>query len=103
MRWQKRPEDLARLVDIQWDLLTSAVSALPPGGRLVYSTCTTTREENEGQIARLLEAHADLAVVDPRPLLPAGVPAGPHWVNIVPDPPRLDGAFACVLKKTAPA
>jgi 16S rRNA (cytosine967-C5)-methyltransferase len=103
MRWQKRPEDVARLVDIQWDLLTSAVSALPPGGRLVYSTCTTTREENEGQIARLLETHTDLAVVDPRPLLPAGVPAGPHWVNIQPDPPRLDGAFACALKKTAPA
>jgi 16S rRNA (cytosine967-C5)-methyltransferase len=103
MRWQKRPEDLERLAEIQWELLQSAARALPEGGRLVYSTCTTTREENEGQIARLLEAHPNLAVVDPRPLLPLGLSAGPHWVHIQPDPPRLDGAFACAVKKTAPA
>jgi 16S rRNA (cytosine967-C5)-methyltransferase len=99
LRWQKRPEDLVRLAAIQTDLLEAAVRALAPGGRLVYSTCSTAREENEDQVTRLLERHPELSVVDPRPLLPADVPAGPRWVNIVPDPPRLDGAFACALDK----
>jgi 16S rRNA (cytosine967-C5)-methyltransferase len=99
LRWQKRPEDLVRLAAIQTDLLEAAVRALAPGGRLVYSTCSTAREENEDQVTRLLQRHPELAIVDPRPLLPADVPAGPRWVNIVPDPPRLDGAFACALDK----
>jgi 16S rRNA (cytosine967-C5)-methyltransferase len=99
LRWQKRPEDVIRLAQIQSELLDAGVAALPPGGRLVYSTCSTAREENEFQIERVLKSHPELSPVDPRPLLPAGVPAGPRWVKIEPDPPRLDGAFACALEK----
>jgi 16S rRNA (cytosine967-C5)-methyltransferase len=99
LRWQKRPEDITRLAAIQTELLEAAVRALAPGGRLVYSTCSTVRAENEAQIEGVLKRHRELAVVDPRPLLPAGLPAEPQWVSILPDPPRLDGAFACALEK----
>lgn len=40
----------------QRQLLFAAWQALKPGGILVYSTCTFAPEENEVQIARLLEA-----------------------------------------------
>jgi 16S rRNA (cytosine967-C5)-methyltransferase len=85
---------------LQAALLESAVQALPAGGRLVYSTCSTIEAENGDQILRVLERHPELSIVDPRPLLPQGVPATSRWVNIVPDPPRLDGAFACALDKS---
>lgn len=101
LRWQKQLDDITRLAALQHDLLNRAADALAPGGRVVYSTCTTTREENEGVIARVLENRDDLTVVDPRPLLPEGVPATPHWVVIAPDPPQLDAAFACALQKIA--
>jgi 16S rRNA (cytosine967-C5)-methyltransferase len=101
LRWQKDIKDIERLAELQYALLQAGIDALAPGGVLVYSTCTTTRQENEGQIARLLEARTDVTVVDPRPLLPDGLPAGPSWIQIEPDPPQLDGAFACCLKKTA--
>ncbi|BFZ09078.1 hypothetical protein BsWGS_12117 [Bradybaena similaris] len=39
---------------IQHQLLLAAVKLLKPGGVLVYSTCTITREENEDQVSRLL-------------------------------------------------
>jgi 16S rRNA (cytosine967-C5)-methyltransferase len=99
VRWQKRPEDLERLCGLQAQLLEAAVLSLSPGGRLVYSTCSTCEEENEEQIDKLLARHPELSVVDPRPLLPEGVPASKRWVSILPDPPRLDGAFACALDK----
>ena len=46
-----REEKLAPLIALQRQLLTRAAELLAPGGRLVYSTCTTNRAENEEQIA----------------------------------------------------
>ncbi|CAL1528854.1 unnamed protein product [Lymnaea stagnalis] len=39
---------------IQHQLLLTAVKLLKPGGVIVYSTCTVTKEENEDQVSRLL-------------------------------------------------
>lgn len=99
LRWEKEIADVDRLADLQTSLLTAAFDCLTVGGRLVYSTCTTTRAENEGVVARLLENRPQASVVDPRPLLPPDFPATAQWVRITPDPPRLDGAFACVLTR----
>lgn len=41
-------------------ILESAYSMLKPGGRLVYSTCTFSPQENEDTIATFLAAHPDL-------------------------------------------
>ena len=101
LRWQKQTTDIERLAELQFSLLSAALEAVEPGGRVVYSTCTTTREENEGVIARLLESRSDVSVVDPRPLLPEGMAASAHWVSITPDPPQIDGAFACALEKSS--
>lgn len=49
-RWRIHPEDLDSLAKIQRAILESAASVLRPGGSLVYSTCTITREENESVI-----------------------------------------------------
>ncbi len=49
--WQKQPEDLARLTDLQTRLLENAANLLKPGGLLVYSTCSLEPEEGEQQIA----------------------------------------------------
>lgn len=99
LRWDKEKADVDRLADLQTALLTAAFDRLAIGGRLVYSTCTTTRAENEGVVARVLESRPRASVIDPRPSLPDGVPATAQWVRITPDPPQLDGAFACVLTR----
>lgn len=46
----------------QRTLLLAAWGALKPGGTLVYSTCTFAPEENELQIARLLERFPDAEI-----------------------------------------
>ena len=49
-RWRKSPATVDRLVELQAELLERAREALRPGGTLVYSTCTISSRENEGQI-----------------------------------------------------
>jgi len=52
-------EWVRQLTVVQRKLLLSAYDSLTEGGLLVYSTCTTTREENEDAIEYLLkERHA---------------------------------------------
>jgi 16S rRNA (cytosine967-C5)-methyltransferase len=46
-RWRVRPDDPARLAEIQLSILKNAAGVLRPGGVLVYSTCTLLPEENE--------------------------------------------------------
>jgi 16S rRNA (cytosine967-C5)-methyltransferase len=99
LRWQKDISDIPRLAQLQYELLNSAVDASQPQGRIVYSTCTTSREENEAVIARLLQSREDVTVVDPRPFVPDGVPASAQWISLHPDPPQIDGAFACCLER----
>lgn len=45
---------VAKFAALQEKLLISAIKALKPGGRLVYSTCTLTKEENEGVVQSVL-------------------------------------------------
>jgi len=42
------PESIMELRDLQRKILENAVQYVKTGGRLVYSTCTVTKEENEG-------------------------------------------------------
>ncbi|MCS7024063.1 MAG: hypothetical protein NZV14_04645 [Bryobacteraceae bacterium] len=51
IKWRLRPEDLMDLQRRQVAILRQAREALAPGGRLVYSTCSLEREENEEVVA----------------------------------------------------
>ncbi len=48
----------------QLEILKSAARLLKPGGTMVYSTCTFSREENEDVIERFLEAHPEFELVN---------------------------------------
>lgn len=47
IRWRLAPTDFQSLAQQQKRILSRAVEVLKPGGRLVYSTCSVEREENE--------------------------------------------------------
>ncbi|XP_037294359.1 LOW QUALITY PROTEIN: tRNA (cytosine(72)-C(5))-methyltransferase NSUN6-like [Manduca sexta] len=48
-------------------LMTNAVKLLKPGGRLVYSTCTTTVDENEALVSWALEKFPNLKLIPAEP------------------------------------
>lgn len=54
-RRQGRIEETGRLSALQQDILDAADRILRPGGTLVYATCTFAPEENEVQVARMLQ------------------------------------------------
>ena len=54
IRHRLRPEDFARQAERQLALLLSALRAVRPGGRVVYSTCSLEPEENEQVVAAAL-------------------------------------------------
>ncbi|MBO7738738.1 MAG: 16S rRNA (cytosine(967)-C(5))-methyltransferase RsmB [Oscillospiraceae bacterium] len=47
-------EDIAQLPEIQYNILMNLARYVKPDGRLVYSTCTLIREENEGVTEKFL-------------------------------------------------
>lgn len=60
--WEKH--SIERCSVMQHDILKHAAAMLAPGGRIVYSTCTFSPEENEQQIACFLADHPDFSIAD---------------------------------------
>ncbi len=48
----------------QLEILESVSNALRRGGKLVYSTCTYNRQENEKVVAEFLRRHSDYRIID---------------------------------------
>ena len=46
-RWRLKPRDVTAMTGLQRRLLAAARALVVPGGRIVYSTCSIEREENE--------------------------------------------------------
>ena len=57
IKWKRKPEEVEGRSKLQRAILKNVKRYLKPGGTLVYSTCTTTVEENERAVALLL--HSD--------------------------------------------
>lgn len=74
-------------------ILESAAAAVRPGGRLVYSTCTFSPDENERTVEAFLHAHPDFSLCETHRLYPHTSPG--------------EGQFAALLTRagagTAPA
>ena len=59
VKWHRREKDIGALNTLQWRLLKNAWRHLRPGGRLLYSTCSVLKAENELLIGQFLQQHAD--------------------------------------------
>jgi 16S rRNA (cytosine967-C5)-methyltransferase len=66
IRWRRREDELPALARDQLALLLRAADVVRPGGRLVYSTCSSEPEENDAVIAAFADARPEFHVVDLR-------------------------------------
>ena len=102
------PETVSMCARRQAEILDSAAAMLRPGGRLVYSTCTFSPEENESSVSTFLDRHPDFAVETVS--APWFSPGRPAWVDgretlahtfrLWPHLLRGEGHFAAVLRRT---
>lgn len=65
IKWTKKPEDVADVARLQYELLCGAAELVAPGGLLVYSTCTIAEEENERNVERFLKEHPQFELAPP--------------------------------------
>ncbi|MFH0963082.1 MAG: transcription antitermination factor NusB [Planctomycetota bacterium] len=70
-RWRAGDKALRSLVSLQRELLAAAWRMVAPLGRLVYSTCSLEREENEDASRDFLRAAPEAKLLHERVCLPA--------------------------------
>jgi 16S rRNA (cytosine967-C5)-methyltransferase len=95
IKWLRRERDIPAFAERQRAILDALWRLLDTGGKLLYATCSVFQEENEAQIERFLEGHADAQRLTlPEPHTNAHMLAG----QILPDDNH-DGFFYALLQK----
>ena len=107
IRWRRRPDDLARFARDQLTMVSHASRGVRPGGRLVYATCSSEPEENEGVVDAFLADHPDFEPVRADQLhssLSQGLrdtTDDQGRLSTAPDAHGLEAFFAVVLRRHA--
>lgn len=90
----KDENEFSELPDIQYSILENGSKYVKPSGRLVYSTCTLNKSENEEVCERFLESHKDFV-----PVNPFGSTEKEHYVTFFPDEHNNDGFFVAAFER----
>ncbi len=59
LKWTISENNISTLIELQESILENVSSLLKPGGVLVYSTCTMTKEENQDMVYKFINKHSD--------------------------------------------
>jgi 16S rRNA (cytosine967-C5)-methyltransferase len=117
LRFKRKPEDLASLIELQRELLQNASTCIKPGGSLIYSTCSIEPEENFGNAQWFLDNFEQFEPEDISKHLPPAILAecAPTWegpackskmedalvysVQLLPSRHNVSGFFVAKFKK----
>ena len=104
IRYRITPEDTDSLVPVQRQIIDTAVRYVRPGGRLVYSTCTMNKAENEDQASYIMENYGfrditDRALKQSAVIPPKDTDNSLPGLRILPDKWCSDGFYICVLER----
>ncbi|HET9948608.1 MAG TPA: transcription antitermination factor NusB [Longimicrobiales bacterium] len=97
-RWRVGPDALRELTALQRELLEASAELVPPGGLLVYSTCSLEREENEDQADAFLTRHPDFELA-PTGAVPARHLDAAGRLVVTPQATGFDGSFAARFRR----
>lgn len=98
-RWRLRPESVDRLGSLQRQLVQAAAELVRPGGVLIFSVCTLTRQETT-EVDRFLAAQRpDLS---PLPLPPPPWEAKGRGALLLPQAAGTDGTYLLRLRRQVP-
>jgi 16S rRNA (cytosine967-C5)-methyltransferase len=101
IKWHREENDICRLSGLQAKILDRVAEYLKPGGILVYSTCTLTRDENEQNVEIFLAQHPEFELQHAARYLPqqARHMVQGKFFQALPQRDNTDGFFAARLTK----
>ncbi|MCC7417814.1 MAG: 16S rRNA (cytosine(967)-C(5))-methyltransferase RsmB [Acidobacteria bacterium] len=103
IRWRRAEGDLPSLAAAQLVMLQQAAGVVRPGGRLIYATCSSEPEENEGVAGAFLAGHPTFRHVDARlaaPALAPGLADARGHLRTAPDEHSLEAFFGAIFERT---
>ena len=98
IKYQKTPEDFLKLPQIQLDILESCAQTLKVEGIMIYSTCTLTKEENQGVVTAFLARHPEFRLEEVQ-VEGAQRLVQDKMLQLLPQDFQTDGFFISCLKK----
>lgn len=100
LRWHASAESIPELAGLQGRILAAGARLTAPGGALVYSVCTISRQEGPEVIEDFLRRHEDFAPENLSERHPdyAAAGIGPH-LQLLPHRERTDGFFVARLRR----
>ena len=66
-KWRLTRHSVDKMAEIQWLMINSCAENVKPAGKLIYSTCSITVEENEMLIERFLKWHPEFSLTEITP------------------------------------
>ena len=101
-KWSVTPEAVAELQVKQLGILTHYARCVKTNGRLVYATCTTMKDENEGVVEKFLESHPQFELLVPAEILKRYMLESlgqEKYFRLKPHVHNTDGFFAAVMRR----
>ena len=98
IRYFLQEKDFDELSAKQLRILNNASKVLKKNGRLIYSTCSLEREENEAVANRFLEENKDFVKVQPK--VPERFATGEVFARTFPQTDETDGFFIAEFEKS---
>jgi 16S rRNA (cytosine967-C5)-methyltransferase len=96
-RWRLTPDAPQRLARVPRRMLNGAAMVVPPGGVLLYGTCSLEPEENGAVVEDFLREHPEFAT-SPPDVEPLEIEEN-GWLEVLPQRTGFDGAFAARLRR----
>ncbi len=92
----KSAEEIKRLPEIQYAILSNSSAYVKSGGVLCYSTCTLNKEENEAVVKCFLDENSDFSLED---FKIASLESSGGMLTLLPNVHGTDGFFVAKLRK----
>ncbi|MFC1823336.1 16S rRNA (cytosine(967)-C(5))-methyltransferase RsmB [Thermodesulfobacteriota bacterium] len=101
-KWNKKEVDIERLAGLQKAMINAAASVLKRNGRLLYVTCTLSKEENEDVVEDCLRNNKALSLENIREHIPGwghDLIDGQGFLQTFPPIHGMDGFFSALFLK----